>query len=181
MMLNDPFFLRGSLHGVLLCWFNILYRSRRILAEDVRQFRGYHRSRDGRAHGNDFRHLCLRPRKVRSKYYPTFVQINETNWNQILFFLRFTKDIEEMTGYRPGAYWQFTWRFLAPIIMVCILVSSIISMVVKKPQYSAWDASRVSSGKYYLVTHISRCQNTYVTTSTFLPFFFFSPSFVFRA
>lgn len=166
---------------MLLCWFNILYRSRRILAEDVRQFRGYHRSRDGRAHGNDFRHLCLRPRKVRSKYYLTFVQINETNWNQILFFLRFTKDIEEMTGYRPGAYWQFTWRFLAPIIMVCILVSSIISMVVKKPQYSAWDASRVSSGKYYLVTHISRCQNTYVTTSTFLPFFFFSPSFVFRA
>lgn len=79
MMLNDPFFLRGSLHGVLLCWFNILYRSRRILAEDVRQFRGYHRSRDGRAHGNDFRHLCLRPRKVRSKYYLTFVQINETN------------------------------------------------------------------------------------------------------
>ncbi|XP_012341216.1 sodium- and chloride-dependent transporter XTRP3 isoform X3 [Apis florea] len=55
---------------------------------------------------------------------------------------KFTKDIEEMTGYRPGAYWQFTWRFLAPIIMVCILVSSIISMVVKKPQYSAWDASR---------------------------------------
>ena len=69
MVLNDPFFLRGSLHGVLLCWFNILYRSRRILAKDVRQFRRYHRPRDGRAHGNDFRHLCLWPRKVRSKFY----------------------------------------------------------------------------------------------------------------
>ncbi|XP_003700818.1 sodium- and chloride-dependent transporter XTRP3 isoform X2 [Megachile rotundata] len=53
---------------------------------------------------------------------------------------KFTKDIEEMTGYRPGAYWQFTWRFLAPIIMVCILVSSIASMFIKKPQYSAWNA-----------------------------------------
>ena len=106
-----------------------------------------------------------------------------TNWLfSDFFFLRFTKDIEEMTGYRPGAYWQFTWRFLAPIIMVCILVSSIISMVVKKPQYSAWDASRVSSGKYYLVTHISRCQNTYVTTSTFLSFFlsFFFPFLCFQ-
>lgn len=72
MVLNDPFFLRGSLHGVLLCWFNILYRSRRILAKDVRQFRRYHRSRDGRAHGNDIRHLCLRPRKVRSKYLSLF-------------------------------------------------------------------------------------------------------------
>lgn len=55
---------------------------------------------------------------------------------------KFTKDIEEMTGYRPGAYWQFTWRFLAPIIMVCILLSSIVSMFIRKPTYSAWDASR---------------------------------------
>ncbi|XP_023287965.1 sodium- and chloride-dependent transporter XTRP3 isoform X2 [Orussus abietinus] len=54
---------------------------------------------------------------------------------------KFTKDIEEMTGYRPGLYWQVTWRFLAPIIMVCILVSSIVSMFIKKPQYSAWNAS----------------------------------------
>ncbi|XP_043521365.1 sodium- and chloride-dependent transporter XTRP3 isoform X1 [Frieseomelitta varia] len=55
---------------------------------------------------------------------------------------KFTKDIEEMTGYRPGVYWQFTWRFLAPIIMVCILLSSIASMFIKKPTYSAWDASQ---------------------------------------
>ncbi|XP_012221816.1 sodium- and chloride-dependent transporter XTRP3 isoform X1 [Linepithema humile] len=54
---------------------------------------------------------------------------------------KFTKDIEEMTGYRPGAYWQITWRFLAPIIMVGILVSSIASMFIKKPQYSAWNAT----------------------------------------
>ncbi|EZA53055.1 Sodium-dependent neutral amino acid transporter B(0)AT1 [Ooceraea biroi] len=53
---------------------------------------------------------------------------------------KFTKDIEEMTGYRPGVYWQVTWRFLAPIIMVCILVSSIASMFIKKPHYSAWNA-----------------------------------------
>ncbi|XP_018343092.1 PREDICTED: sodium- and chloride-dependent transporter XTRP3 [Trachymyrmex septentrionalis] len=54
---------------------------------------------------------------------------------------KFTKDIEEMTGYKPGAYWQVTWRFLAPIIMVCILVFSVISMFIKKPQYSAWNAA----------------------------------------
>ncbi|XP_029658938.1 sodium- and chloride-dependent transporter XTRP3 [Formica exsecta] len=54
---------------------------------------------------------------------------------------KFTKDIEEMTGYRPGIYWQVTWRFLAPIIMVCILISSIASMFIKKPQYSAWNAT----------------------------------------
>nr|KAF7398102.1 hypothetical protein H0235_016110 [Vespula pensylvanica] len=54
---------------------------------------------------------------------------------------KFTKDIEEMTGYRPGIYWQVTWRFLAPIIMVGILISSIASMFIKKPEYSAWNAT----------------------------------------
>lgn len=54
---------------------------------------------------------------------------------------KFTKDIEEMTGYKPGIYWQFTWRWLAPIIMICILVFSVISMFIKKPQYSAWNAT----------------------------------------
>ncbi|XP_014608769.1 PREDICTED: sodium-dependent neutral amino acid transporter B(0)AT3 isoform X1 [Polistes canadensis] len=55
---------------------------------------------------------------------------------------KFTKDIEEMTGYKPGIYWQVTWRFLAPIIMVCILISSIASMFIKKPEYSAWNATQ---------------------------------------
>lgn len=54
---------------------------------------------------------------------------------------KFTKDIEDMTGYRPGLYWQVTWRFLAPMIMICILVSSIVFMFVKKPHYNAWNAS----------------------------------------
>ncbi|XP_011692153.1 PREDICTED: sodium- and chloride-dependent transporter XTRP3 [Wasmannia auropunctata] len=54
---------------------------------------------------------------------------------------KFTKDIEEMTGYKPGPYWQITWRFLAPVIMVGILLCSVISMFIKKPQYSAWNAT----------------------------------------
>ncbi|XP_034256298.1 sodium-dependent neutral amino acid transporter B(0)AT3 isoform X2 [Thrips palmi] len=52
---------------------------------------------------------------------------------------RFTQDIEDMTGYRPGWYWQITWRFLAPLIMTAILVSSVLYMIINTPQYSAWD------------------------------------------
>ncbi|CAH2004295.1 unnamed protein product [Acanthoscelides obtectus] len=51
---------------------------------------------------------------------------------------KFTKDIQDMTGYKPGIYWQVTWRFLAPIIMAVILVSSVVSMVIKHPTYQAW-------------------------------------------
>ncbi|XP_026280992.1 sodium- and chloride-dependent transporter XTRP3 isoform X2 [Frankliniella occidentalis] len=53
---------------------------------------------------------------------------------------RFTQDIEDMTGYRPGWYWQITWRFLSPLIMTGILVSSIGYMVINTPKYKAWDA-----------------------------------------
>ncbi|XP_051160535.1 sodium- and chloride-dependent transporter XTRP3 isoform X1 [Leptopilina boulardi] len=54
---------------------------------------------------------------------------------------KFTKDIEEMTGYRPGWYWQITWRFLAPIIMVAILIASVVQMIMNKPKYPAWVAA----------------------------------------
>ncbi|CAO1389921.1 unnamed protein product [Diamesa hyperborea] len=54
---------------------------------------------------------------------------------------KFTEDIHQMTGYRPGLYWQMTWRYIGPVIMAVILVSSIISMIVKNPTYGAWDAA----------------------------------------
>lgn len=56
---------------------------------------------------------------------------------------RFTQDIEDMTGYRPGWYWQLTWRFLAPFIMTGILISSVVYMILKTPTYAAWDPVQV--------------------------------------
>ncbi|XP_054741237.1 sodium-dependent neutral amino acid transporter B(0)AT3 isoform X1 [Anastrepha obliqua] len=53
---------------------------------------------------------------------------------------RFTEDIYQMTGYRPGLYWQLTWRYIGPVIMVAILVSSVVFMVIKNPTYGAWNA-----------------------------------------
>lgn len=56
---------------------------------------------------------------------------------------KFTQDIYDMTGYRPGIFWQVTWRFLAPLIMGVILISSIVFMVINNPSYSAWIAEKV--------------------------------------
>ncbi|OWR45748.1 Transporter, partial [Danaus plexippus plexippus] len=53
---------------------------------------------------------------------------------------RFTNDIYEMTGYRPGWYWQVTWRYIGPVIVSCILVSSLIFMLLNPPMYGAWNA-----------------------------------------
>lgn len=57
---------------------------------------------------------------------------------------KFTQDIYDMTGYRPGLYWQITWRFLAPAIMAVILISSVVFMFINNPQYQAWVAEKGS-------------------------------------
>ena len=61
---------------------------------------------------------------------------------------RFTEDIYQMTGTRPGWFWQICWRFVAPILLSTITVASVISQVKKNPVYSAWDAKTVSP--YYV-------------------------------
>lgn len=60
-----------------------------------------------------------------------------------LYVYRFTNDIYEMTGYKPGLYWQVTWRVIGPTIMTIILISSIIAKIVEKPTYMAWDKDQV--------------------------------------
>lgn len=66
------------------------------------------------------------------------------NATNIIHF-RFTEDIYQMTGVRPGLYWQITWRYAGPAILTIILISSIYGMVTKNPEYDAWDATEVNS------------------------------------
>ncbi|KRT86769.1 neurotransmitter transporter, partial [Oryctes borbonicus] len=56
---------------------------------------------------------------------------------------KFSQDIYDMTGYRPGLFWQVTWRFLAPLLMTVILISSIVTMAINNPTYQAWSAEKV--------------------------------------
>ena len=57
---------------------------------------------------------------------------------------RFTDDIEEMTGVRPGLYWQLTWRFIAPVMLTGLLLMSIIKTITSSPEYSSWIEADVS-------------------------------------
>jgi len=38
---------------------------------------------------------------------------------------RFSRDIEDMIGSRPGYWWKFTWKFCAPTVMLGIFLYSI--------------------------------------------------------
>ncbi|CAM1298491.1 SLC6A19 (predicted) [Pycnogonum litorale] len=76
---------------------------------------------------------------------------------------RFTHDIKTMCGSAPGKYWQYTWRFIAPVILLGVFISSLIYRVFKPLQYKAWNKELVcidclcSYISYsFLVTHMSR-------------------------
>jgi solute carrier family 6 amino acid/orphan transporter-like 15/16/17/18/20 len=58
---------------------------------------------------------------------------------------RFTDDIEEMTGVRPGLYWQIMWRFVAPILIAGLVVFSAVSELLSTPKYAAWNKEEVSA------------------------------------
>lgn len=70
-------------------------------------------------------------------------------------FTRFTEDIYQMTGYRPGLYWQLCWRYIGPAIMLCILIASVVFMIIKNPTYSAWSAELVCSSTFTLIYYIN--------------------------
>lgn len=77
------------------------------------------------------------------QYIPSFELFFSALINIIPFFPRFTNDIYEMTGYRPGLYWQVTWRYVGPFIVSCILLSSLVFMLINPPTYGAWNADEV--------------------------------------
>ncbi|KAM8840976.1 sodium-dependent neutral amino acid transporter B(0)AT1-like isoform 1-T1 [Spinachia spinachia] len=52
---------------------------------------------------------------------------------------RFNEDIEFMIGHKPNIFWQVTWRFISPVIMVVILVFYFVTQVTKSPTYLVWD------------------------------------------
>ena len=57
----------------------------------------------------------------------------------IVLFVRFSDDIELMTGRRPSIYWLICWKFVSPIAMLGILIASVVDMIIKGAGYKAWD------------------------------------------
>uniref|UniRef100_A0AAQ5ZZV5 Transporter n=1 Tax=Amphiprion ocellaris TaxID=80972 RepID=A0AAQ5ZZV5_AMPOC len=56
---------------------------------------------------------------------------------------RFNDDIEWMTGRRPNIYWQATWRFISPLMLLVVFVAYVVMQAEKSPTYSAWNPDYV--------------------------------------
>lgn len=61
---------------------------------------------------------------------------------------KFSDDVQKMIGERPGMYWQVMWRFISPLTVLGIIVSSVVKMCMKHPTYPAWHKEEV---RYYQI------------------------------
>uniref|UniRef100_A0A8C1ZF39 Transporter n=1 Tax=Cyprinus carpio TaxID=7962 RepID=A0A8C1ZF39_CYPCA len=52
---------------------------------------------------------------------------------------RFNNDLQFMVGHKPNIFWQVTWRFLSPIILLVILIFYFVTTVSKQLTYNVWD------------------------------------------
>ena len=56
---------------------------------------------------------------------------------------RFNDDIKFMIGHKPNFFWQITWRFLSPAIMLVIFVFYFITKVTETLLYKTWNPESV--------------------------------------
>ncbi|KAM6903981.1 sodium-dependent neutral amino acid transporter B(0)AT1-like [Lycodopsis pacificus] len=54
---------------------------------------------------------------------------------------RFNEDVEFMVGHKPSIFWQVTWRFISPLIVLVILVFYLVTQVQEELTYLVWDPS----------------------------------------
>ncbi|KAL8194218.1 UNVERIFIED_CONTAM: hypothetical protein K2H54_005296 [Gekko kuhli] len=52
---------------------------------------------------------------------------------------RFNDDIKFMIGHKPNIFWQATWRFISPIIMLVIFLFYFVVKVNQTLEYIVWD------------------------------------------
>uniref|UniRef100_UPI003AAF027F sodium-dependent neutral amino acid transporter B(0)AT3-like n=1 Tax=Centroberyx gerrardi TaxID=166262 RepID=UPI003AAF027F len=56
---------------------------------------------------------------------------------------RFNDDIEWMTGRRPSIYWQATWRFISPFMLLVVFLAYVVIEAENRPTYNAWNPDYV--------------------------------------
>uniref|UniRef100_A0A8C4NK07 Solute carrier family 6 member 19 n=1 Tax=Dicentrarchus labrax TaxID=13489 RepID=A0A8C4NK07_DICLA len=58
---------------------------------------------------------------------------------------RFNEDLEFMIGHKPSIFWQVTWRFISPLIVLVILVFYLVTQAQKELTYLVWDPNSTNS------------------------------------
>ncbi|NXF20502.1 S6A18 protein, partial [Rhodinocichla rosea] len=52
---------------------------------------------------------------------------------------RFSEDVEWMTGRKLNLFWQITWRFISPLLLLIVFMAFVTLQMQKPPSYTAWN------------------------------------------
>ncbi|XP_056254536.1 sodium-dependent neutral amino acid transporter B(0)AT1-like [Seriola aureovittata] len=52
---------------------------------------------------------------------------------------RFNEDLKFMVGHKPSIFWQVSWRFISPLIVLVILVFYLVTQTQEELTYLVWD------------------------------------------
>ena len=64
-----------------------------------------------------------------------------------------------MVGHKPNIYWQVTWRFISPVIVLVIFLFYLVTKIQEELTYLVWDPEYVSTqiGPSVLSLHSFNC------------------------
>ena len=90
--------------------------------------------------------------------------IDLTQMSILNLFSRFADDIEYMTGSRPNLFWMVCWKYVSPVALIVILISSFYNIIKETPQYELYVGcpqqlvSSVFSHRSYFILSDSQCK-----------------------
>ncbi|XP_071592969.1 sodium-dependent neutral amino acid transporter B(0)AT3-like isoform X1 [Heliangelus exortis] len=86
---------------------------------------------------------------------------------------RFSKDVEWMTGRKLNLYWQITWRFVSPLLLLVVFIAFVALQIQKPTTYAAWDPKYegfpMKEEKVYPPWVLAICVLLAVLPSVFIP------------
>lgn len=62
----------------------------------------------------------------------------------LLFFVRFMQDLEDMLGFRPYIIYFYLWKYVSPFCLIVLISATVIEMAISPPGYNAWVQELVS-------------------------------------
>ncbi|XP_015999111.2 sodium-dependent neutral amino acid transporter B(0)AT2 [Rousettus aegyptiacus] len=57
---------------------------------------------------------------------------------------RFMEDLRDMLGFAPNRYYYYMWKYMTPLILLSLLMSSVVNIGLSFPGYTAWIEDKAS-------------------------------------
>ncbi|XP_030070324.1 sodium-dependent neutral amino acid transporter B(0)AT2 [Microcaecilia unicolor] len=57
---------------------------------------------------------------------------------------KFMEELKDMLGFTPYRYYFYMWKYISPLVLLLLLISSIIQMGISPPVYSVWIEERAT-------------------------------------